>query len=89
MKGEKATQSTIEIVETFTKVRELGRSVAQLAEPMPEQKQKSLMQKTGSLISDILGNSMQVSDAETTLELNLAVLKVKHTVRRRTGTKKK
>lgn len=48
-----------------------------------ESQQKSLMKKSGDLIADLLGEDMETTDTETEIELNFAVLKVKHTVKRK------
>lgn len=48
-----------------------------------EEQQKSLLQKSGELFSDLLDNNLQATDSETAIELNLALLKVKHTVKRK------
>ena len=48
-----------------------------------EEQQKSLLQKSGDLFSDILDNNLQATASETAIELNLALLKVKHTVKRK------
>ena len=83
LKSKKATETTIAIVETFTKMREFARVINQLPEVADESKQKSLMQRTGEILAEILDdNALEVSDDETTIELNLAVMKVKHTTRR-------
>jgi hypothetical protein len=47
-----------------------------------EKKQKTLLQKAGELIGDILDNDMEVSETETSYEMNLAMVKIKHTVKR-------
>lgn len=83
LKSDKATQTTIAIVETFAKIRELSRTVAELSESNDDYKQKSLMQKSGEIIADILGEDQKVTDTETTIELNFAVLKFKHTIKRK------
>ena len=85
LKSSQAAQTTIAIVETFTKIRELARAVAELSAAPEEFKQKSLIQKGGDIISDILGDNLQVSAAETKYEINFALLKITHTV---TKTKK-
>lgn len=85
LKSKKATETTIEIVETYAKIRELSRTVAELSETREELKQKSLVQKSGEIISEILGDGLNVSDTETSIELNLAILKFKHTVKRKGG----
>ena len=42
-----------------------------------------MMQKSGELISDILSDDFQTVGTETTIEFNLSVLKVKHTVKKK------
>ncbi|MFV0366284.1 MAG: ORF6N domain-containing protein [Mangrovibacterium sp.] len=83
LKSPKATETTIAIIETFAKVRELSRTLSQLPEQSSEEQQKSMMQKSGELISDILSDDFQTVGTETTVEFNLSVLKVKHTVKKK------
>lgn len=82
LKSPRATEATFAIIETFAKLRELSRTITRLPDASEEQ-QKSLLQKSGDLFSDILDNNLHSTDSETTIELNLAVLKVKHTVKRK------
>ena len=81
LKSPVATERTLEIIETFAKVRELSRTIAELHKH-DEQKQKSMLQKSGEIISDIICSDLEATETETTIELNLAVLSVKHTVKR-------
>ncbi len=83
LKSEKATQTTINIVETFAKIRELSRVVANLSETSDAQQQKSLMQKSGEIIADMLGEDMETTDTETSIEINFALMKFKHTVKQK------
>jgi hypothetical protein len=83
LKSPQATATTIAIVEAFAGIRELRRAVAELAESPEKERQKSLMQRSGEIIADILGDEMKTTDTETSIELNFAVLKVKHTVKRK------
>jgi hypothetical protein len=83
LKSPQATQTTLAIVETFAKIRELARTVAELSETTEDFKQKSLMQKGGEIIADILGDDLHTTDTETSIELNFAVLKFKHTIKRK------
>lgn len=85
LKSSVATQATISIIETFTKIRELSRSVKELSTIQDKTQQKALMQRSGELIAEILDDDLQISDAETTIELNFAVLKFKHTVKKKRG----
>jgi len=83
LKGERAAQTTIAIVEAFAKIRELARTVARLSETNEKFKQQTLMQKSGEIMADILGEGMKTTDSETTFELNFALMKLKHTVKRK------
>ena len=83
LKSPKATETTIAIIETFTKVRELSRTISQLSEQSEKAQQKSMMQKSGELISDILSDDFQTVGTENTIDINLSVWKVKHTVKKR------
>lgn len=41
------------------------------------------MQKSGEIISELLDNELNISETETTVELNFAVLKFKHTIKKK------
>ncbi|MDR1145869.1 MAG: ORF6N domain-containing protein [Verrucomicrobiales bacterium] len=83
LKSAKATQTTLAIVETFAKLRELSRTVASLSAVREKSGQKLLMQKSGAILADLLDQELRVTDAETSMEIDFAVLKFRHTVRRR------
>lgn len=89
LKSKQATQTTIEIIETFTKIRELSRTVGELSSANNQVTQKKLMQKSGEIIADILGEDLKTTDTETSIELNFAVLKFKHTIKRKDNKDKK
>ena len=82
LKSPRATQTTIAIVEAFAKIRELSRTIAALSQSPEEFQQKQLMQKSGDMIVDIFGENLKATDSETIYELNFALFKLKHTVRR-------
>ena len=81
LKSPTATETTLGIIETFAKVRELSRTIAEL-QKYDENAQKSMLQKSGEIISDIICSDLEATETETTIEINLAVLSVKHTVKR-------
>jgi hypothetical protein len=83
LKSPQATQTTIAIVETFAKIRELARTVSELSKTTENFAQKSLMQKGGEIIADILSDDLVTTDTETSIELNFSVFKFKHTVKRK------
>lgn len=47
-----------------------------------EQQKKSLLRKSGEIIGDVIGSQFETTAVETEIELNLAVVKIKHTVKR-------
>lgn len=83
LKSPRAAQTTIAIVETFSKIRELARTVAAISATQEQPAQKALMQKSGEIIADILGDDLQVTDTETSLEINFALMKFRHTVKKK------
>ena len=82
LKGQKAEDTTIEIIETFTRMRQLSRTVKQVVQESDKEKQKPLMKRVGELIADILDDDLEPVGTETSIELNLAMLKIKHTKQR-------
>jgi hypothetical protein len=85
LKSQVATETTINIIETFTKTRELSRTVGELVTISEETKQKSLLKRSGELISEVLTEALDASETETSIEINLAVLKIKHTIKHKNG----
>lgn len=83
LKSPVATQATISIIETFTKFRELSRSVKELSTIEDKARRKDLMQRSGELITELFDEDLQTSDTETSIELNFAVLKFKHTIKKK------
>lgn len=83
LKSEKATETTIGIIETFTKLRAFSRAVSELVETKEEKVQKSLMKQSAEIMTELIGNDKDVAETETSIELNFAVLKIKHTIKRK------
>lgn len=85
LKSQSATETTLAIIETFSKVRELSCVISQM-QTLPENspKQKSLMEHTGDLIADLIvpEEKLHVTGTETTYEMNFAVFKIKKTIKK-------
>ena len=89
LKSLAAAQTTIAIVEAFAKIRELSRSLSELSEAAGKAEQKALMQKSGEILADILDDdALEVSGDETSVEINLAFIKIKHTTTRKKPPRK-
>ena len=82
LKSEAAVKATIAIIDTFTQVREMVRKMEELQKTENPDEQKTLLKESGELISDVIGNNLSTTESETQVELNFAVVKIKHTVKR-------
>ena len=87
LKSKNAVETTIAIVETFTKIKELGRSISAIQNTKDESEQKSLIKKSSEIMADLLDDGLTVTGTETTMEFNFAMFKVKHTINRKKGDK--
>ena len=82
LKSYQATNTTLMIIETFSKMRELGRNIKAMSELKTENEKHPLMKRSGELISEMFENDLGINESETTLEINFAVLKLKHTIKK-------
>ncbi len=83
LKGERAEQTTIAIVEAYAKLKELSRVIVEI--PQQEEDtvvQKQLLHRGGQLIEDLITDVLPKKSIETSFELNLAMFKFQHSVRR-------
>lgn len=83
LKGERAEQTTLAIVETYAKLKELSRVIVEI--PQQEEDtivQKQLLHRGGQLIEDIINGVLPKQSSETSFELNLAMFKFRHSIRR-------
>jgi len=83
LKSKQATEATFAIIETFSKIRQLSRNIQELSIIQNKADQKALMQKSGEMITELLDDDLQTTDTETSIELNFAVLKFKHTIKKK------
>lgn len=85
LKSTKATETTLAIIDTFAKVREVSQIVNQLPtvkENSPEQ--QNLMQRAGDIISDlVVPDNLETEETEASIELNFAVVKFKYSVKKK------
>ena len=72
LKSKIATKTTLAIIETFAKIRELSSNINELAGIKDEIKKNTLLKKSGEIIAEILDDNMKVTDTETSIEINPA-----------------
>lgn len=83
LKSPKAVQTTIAIVEAYAKLKELSRVIVEI--PQQEEDtvvQKQLLRRGGQLVEDLITDVLPKKSTETSFELNLAMFKLRHSVRR-------
>ncbi|MBQ6723085.1 MAG: ORF6N domain-containing protein [Paludibacteraceae bacterium] len=80
LKSPRATQTTLAIIKTFVQLREVARTMQAVATTEDEKEKKSLMQKSGELIGNVIGAQFETVGTETEVELNFAVVKIRHKV---------
>lgn len=85
LKSPKATETTLAIIETFTKVREISRTIQSIPQtPQNSPKYQELMQKAGDLISVlVVPENLDTSETEASIEVNLAIVKFKYSVKKK------
>jgi hypothetical protein len=82
LKSPQATAATILIIEAFAKLRELSHTIAKLADVKEKQEQQSLMRRSGEIFSELTAADLPISGTETSFEINFAVMKFRHTIKK-------
>ena len=83
LKSPKAVETTIAIVEAYAKLKELARVITEVPQHEDDKVvQQSLVQRGGQLAAELLSDTLPIQSSETSVELNLAMFKFKHTVKR-------
>lgn len=81
LKSPQAVQTTIAIIDTFIQVRQLSRTMEALQNVTDGgEQQQTLLQKTGQILANVVGQNLATTSTETEIEFNFAVVKIKHKV---------
>ena len=89
LKSPRATQATLSIVETFAKVRSMVRDMERLQTLKDGSvEQAESLTRAGRKRASLMGDNLSTESTKTTIELNLAVLKITHEVTRAKGDKR-
>jgi len=91
LKSDVATQATLQIVETFAKVKELSRNINNIMKTTDETIQKDLAQKSNQILEEIIeiepdiledDEDGEVIETTTKFEFNLGFAKVSRSVKK-------
>ena len=83
LKSPQATETTIAIIETYSKLKQFSKAIQSIAVDQNENSKQDLLQKGNELLAEILEHEMPIDETETSIEFNFALLKLKHTVKRK------
>ena len=87
LKGELAARATLAIIENYAQLRSMVRDMEALQTLKDgSSEQAAQLAKTGHKLAALIGDNLSTESTKTTIELNLAVLKITHEV---TRTKKR
>ena len=84
IKSPKAVQTTLDIIETYARIKDLSRSISKLPKAS-EAEQKNILEKAAEVIGDMVFNAddgLDVTGSETTYEANLGFIKIRKTVKK-------
>ena len=83
LKGEHAVRTTLAIIETYAQVRAMARDMEALQSLKDGSvEQASKLTQAGHKLASLIGDNLSTDSTKTTIELNLAVLKITHEVTR-------
>jgi len=88
LKGERAVRTTIKIVETYAQLRAMVRdmeALQSLKDGSPEQARQ--LTAAGHKLAELIGENLSTDSTETTIEQNLAVLKITHKFTRKKNSR--
>lgn len=71
LKSPRATQTTIAIIDTFAKVKELSRCLSAMKEDTDMETKQSLVQRTGTLLNELIQTDDNDSNGNVAMELNM------------------
>lgn len=71
LKSPRATQTTIAIIDSYAKIKELTRNLAVIKSDVSIETRQSLIERTGALLNDILQNDNTSLDSSVAMELNM------------------
>ena len=83
LKSPKATETTIAIIETYSKLKQFSKAIQSISINQNENSKQDLMKKGNELLSEILEDELPIDETETSIEFNFDLLKLKHTVKRK------
>lgn len=84
LKGPQAVRTTLAIIETYAQVHELARTMEALQNVKDGgTQQRTLLQRTGEILANVVSDNLATESSETEIELNFAIVKIRHKIIRK------
>ena len=84
LKSARVTQATLALIETYAQVRSMVRDMEAIqTEKAGSPEQANLLTRAGHKLAGLIGENLSAVSRKTTIELNLALLKITHEVTQR------
>ena len=82
LNSDRAVHATKAIIETYAQVRSMVRDMEALqAEKAGSPEQANMLTRAGHKLASLIGDNLSTVSSKTTIELNLALLKITHEVK--------
>jgi len=89
LNSDRAVRATKAIIETYAQVRSMVRDMEAIqTEKAGSSEQASLLTRAGHKLAGLIGDNLSTEARKTTIELNLALLKITHEVTQRKETER-
>jgi phage regulator Rha-like protein len=80
LKSDKAINTTIAIIDTFTQLKEITQAIYEMADAKSDKRKMEIFERSTEVITDLLDNSLIVSQQETSFKLKLPFFEVTRTI---------
>lgn len=82
LKSPQAIETTIAIIDTFSKIKELTQAVYQFAKAKTDDQRVKVFENSTAIVADLLGNDLTVSQQETSFKIKLPFFEITRKVTR-------
>ena len=83
LKSERASKTTVGIIETFARIKKITGYLNQMPYVEDDAEKKHIISESGKLLSELFDDNLSIKGTETSIEINIAIIKIKHKVSRK------
>ncbi len=83
LKSDRATETTLAIIETYAKIKEFSHLIRSSVTDQTDELTNDLLEKGSGLLNELIVPDLKTDETETSIEFNFAVMKLKHTIKRK------